>query len=88
MASHLRAKTNMTMSMKETSILAAKSCDECLAFNKRLIEYFAVVFSNINLHMIAAIIVPTSQIRALGYEFEADQPLLDLFERDTYRPRT
>ena len=75
------------MNRKEPSILVAKSCDRCLTCDRRLIGYFAAVFSNIILP-IASIIAPTSQIRVLGYEFEADQPLLDLFDRDTRSPRT
>jgi len=80
MASRLLVKANTTMNRKETSILAAKSCDRCLTCDSRLVGYFAAVFSNV--------IAPTSQIRVLGYEFEADQPLLDFFERDTRSPRT
>ena len=72
MASHLRVKANTTMNRKETSIPAAKSCDRCLTCDKRLIGYFAVVFSNVILPTIASIITPVSRIRVLGYEFEAD----------------
>ena len=88
MASHLRVKANTTMNRKETSVLAAKSCDRCLTCDRRLIGYFAAVSSNIILPTVAPIIAPTSQIRVLGYEFEADKPLLDFFERDTRSPRT
>ena len=76
------------MNRKETSILVAKSCDRCLTCDRLLTSYFADVFSNVILPAIASIIAPTSQIRVLGYEFEADQPLLDFFERDTRSPRT
>jgi hypothetical protein len=86
MASHLRVKANTTMNRKETTILVAKSCDRCLTCDRRLTGYFAAVFSNIILPTIASIIAPVSRIRVLGYEFEADQPLFDLFERDTRSP--
>ena len=76
------------MNWKEPSILVAKSYDRCLTCDRRLIGYFATIFSNIILPTIASIIAPTSQIRVLGYEFEADQPLIYLFERDTRSPRT
>jgi hypothetical protein len=72
MASHLRVKANTTMNGKETTILVAKFCDRCLTCDRRLTDYFAAVFSNIILPMIASIIAPVSQIRILGYEFEAD----------------
>ena len=72
MASHLRVKANTTMNRKVPSILAAKSCDRCLTCDRRLIGYFASVFSNIILPTIASIITPFSQTRVLGYEFEAD----------------
>jgi hypothetical protein len=88
MARYLRAKADTTMNRKETSILVAESYDECLTFNKRVIGYSAIVFSNIILRTTTSIIAPPSQIRDPVYKFEADQPLLDLFERDARSPRT
>jgi hypothetical protein len=88
MASHLLVKANTTMNRKETSALATKFCHRCLTCDRRLIGYFAAVFSNIILPTVASIIAPNPQIRVLGYEFEADQPLLDFFERDTRSSRT